>query len=107
MVTRNNDDEQYIWESAAGGSFTVVKDDEMPHGEIKRGTKIICYLKVPVNPAVWLFFERIETNVTIIVRRRYFGQFWDVRILPLMWSLPVYLTHIFRRTNQSSWKSED
>merc|ERR1711968_178286 len=30
---------------AAGGSFTVQKDTEMVHGEIKRGTKIICYLK--------------------------------------------------------------
>merc|ERR1712063_55928 len=39
------DDEQFIWESAAGGSFTVQKDTEMVHGEIKRCTKIICYLK--------------------------------------------------------------
>merc|ERR1712219_64498 len=34
-----------IWESAAGGSFTVQKDTELLHGEVKRGTKIICYLK--------------------------------------------------------------
>merc|ERR1711871_1608287 len=27
------------------GSFTVQKDTEMVHGEVKRGTKIICYLK--------------------------------------------------------------
>merc|ERR1739845_44746 len=40
-----NDDEQYLWESAAGGSFTVQKDTEFVHGEVKRGTKIICYLK--------------------------------------------------------------
>merc|ERR1712151_305566 len=36
---------QYVWESAAGGSFTVQKDTEMGHGEVKRGTKVICYLK--------------------------------------------------------------
>merc|ERR1712054_396875 len=36
---------QYIWESAAGGSFTVMKDDDKVHGDLKRGTKIICTLK--------------------------------------------------------------
>merc|ERR1712176_282364 len=32
-------------ESAAGGSFTVQKDTELVHGEVRRGTKVICYLK--------------------------------------------------------------
>merc|ERR1712233_74341 len=45
VVSKNNDDEQYVWESAAGGSFTVQKDTELVHGEVKRGTKVICYLK--------------------------------------------------------------
>merc|ERR1712062_449482 len=45
VVSKNNDDEQYVWESGAGGSFTVQKDTEMVHGEVKRGTKVICYLK--------------------------------------------------------------
>merc|ERR1712073_174853 len=45
VVSKHSDDEQYIWESGAGGSFTVQKDTEMVHGEVKRGTKVICYLK--------------------------------------------------------------
>ena len=45
VVSKNNDDEQYIWKSAAGGSFTLKKDTEMVHGKVKRGMKIICYLQ--------------------------------------------------------------
>merc|ERR1711953_456450 len=45
VVSKHNDDEQYVWESAAGGSFTVQKDTELVHGEVKSGTKVICYLK--------------------------------------------------------------
>jgi len=45
VVSKNNDDETHIWESGAGGSFTIVKDTESVYGEMKRGTKVICFLK--------------------------------------------------------------
>uniref|UniRef100_H2YHC5 Histidine kinase/HSP90-like ATPase domain-containing protein n=1 Tax=Ciona savignyi TaxID=51511 RepID=H2YHC5_CIOSA len=42
VVSKHNDDEQYVWESSAGGSFTVSNVvDDVP----VRGTKIVLYMK--------------------------------------------------------------
>ena len=44
-VSKSFEDEQYIWESAAGVCFTVQNDTEMVHGGVKHDTKITFYLK--------------------------------------------------------------
>ncbi|CAH2244063.1 heat shock protein 83 [Pararge aegeria] len=40
--SKHNDDDQYMWESAAGGSFTIRPDPGEPLG---RGTKIVLHVK--------------------------------------------------------------
>jgi len=45
VISKSVDDEQYIWESSAGGYFSVEADTEKNYGEIKRGTKIILHMK--------------------------------------------------------------
>jgi molecular chaperone HtpG len=45
VISKHNDDIQHIWESTAGGTFTVVEDDHSTHEPLGRGSKIILTMK--------------------------------------------------------------
>jgi molecular chaperone HtpG len=53
VTSKHNDDEQYIWDSSAGGTFTIKKD--VIDNNLKRGTKMDLYLKEE-------HLEYLETN---------------------------------------------
>ena len=43
VTSKNTEDEQYIWNSEAGGTFTIEKDNS--ESKLKRGTRIDLYIK--------------------------------------------------------------
>jgi len=49
---------QFVWESADGEQFTVQPDKDMENGQLRRGTKVICYLKE--NMSEYADFDRVE-----------------------------------------------
>merc|ERR1712243_205425 len=42
VTSKHNDDEQYVWESSAGGSFTIKPGNDP---ELVRGSKIVLHMK--------------------------------------------------------------
>ena len=60
VYSKNNDDEQHCWESAAGGSFVVTRDDSLP---ITRGTRIVLLLKEDMQEVISSGQKHIGTHL--------------------------------------------
>ena len=78
VYSKNNDDEQYCWESMAGGSFSIAIDTSFP---LKRGTAIVLHLKEDMGN----YLE--EAEIRKLIKKH--NQFID---------FPIYLQTIKTRT---------
>lgn len=61
VISKHNDDKQYIWESNATGTFTVSEDES--HDQMVRGTKVILEIKDDLHE----YLE--ESKITSIVQK--------------------------------------
>lgn len=87
VISKNNSDVQYKWESNAGGSFIISTDDSM---ELKRGTVIILDLK----DDMLMYLE--ENEIKKLIKKH--NQFIDY---------PIYLQTIKTRTVNEELEKND
>ena len=87
VISKHNDDIQYIWESTAGGSFSISTDNSM---ELKRGTAIILHLKDDMHN----YLE--EHEIRRLIKKH--NQFID---------FPIYLQTVKTREVESAEALED
>ena len=65
VVSKHNDDEQFVWGSAAGGTLVFQKNTELVHGGVKHGNKVICHLRKDQR-------ESLETRCLNVSREKVF-----------------------------------
>ena len=87
VISKHNDDDQYIWESTAGGSFSIGIDNSM---DLKRGTAVILHLKDDMHT----YLE--EDQIRKLIKKH--NQFID---------FPIYLQTVKTREVESAEAVED
>lgn len=88
VTSKHNDDKQYIWESSAGGSFTIRADNTEPLG---RGTKIVlrikedqteCMEESEIKPMVTKHSQFIRYPIKLLVENKRDEKVSNVEIFP-------------------------
>jgi molecular chaperone HtpG len=87
VISKHNDDDQYIWESTAGGSFSIGIDNSM---DLKRGTAVILHLKDDMHT----YLE--EDQIRKLIKKH--NQFID---------FPIYLQTVKTREVESAEAVEE
>ena len=79
VVTKHNDDKQYVWESMADGSFTVAED---PRGNtLGRGSEITLFLKEEANDMA------SESTLRGLIKK--YSEFVSLRAEPVLFSVSL------------------